>query len=453
MLEYGTMQALQPLLALPDHPALASAARWLFNDPKSPWVPILPEARGVTSQPFLNLVASPLIVVAGFREGVLAGLADKTPLGTVEREDSGITLCKIKDLSTTARGSSNLDLEGFAIGVEYPFRNCDYLASKLSDLEGCPRCDLFWHEKRRDEAVAACVAYIKRFGAVFTTEAPPGVHDFPGPRPHLRFPTLGRPATLEDVASARAIFSHEGNGEARLVSMPPFPLQARCVTLKDSPVDMTDQDGVTRREYHTDGYVWQAEEVRKGEGWERSYAFVGHHVIAQAPASEIEFASQYGRWRNLKGGLDARLELVEPRKTGYEPGRPIPVALQIRNRLGVARSSPTEFVRPAPDGKPALRKGVKLSLWHSSARGPRSFFNQIYPNDPVEPKRDAHFDPGEDSRPLATLDAFEAMRFDINDWFDLTKAGSYRLQINFAAESVIGEGTASEVSFLIGVDE
>jgi len=36
--------------------------------------------------------------------------------------------------------------------------------------------------------------------------------------------------------------------------------------------------------------------------------------------------------------------------------------LHIRNRLGVARSSPVEFVRPGPDDKPALRKGVELSL-------------------------------------------------------------------------------------------
>ena len=111
--------------------------------------------------------------------------------------------------------------------------------------------------------------------------------------------------------------------------------------------------------------------------------------------------------------------------TGYEPGRPILVAMHIRNRLGVARSSPTEFVRPGSDGKPALRKGVDLSLWHSPSRGPRSIFNQVYPNEVIEPKRDAHFDPGERSRLLAPLEAFEAMRLDLNDWFDLTKPGKY----------------------------
>jgi hypothetical protein len=454
MLEYGTFEALQPLLAQPEQPALALAARWLFNDPASPWVPLLPEARGELSQPFQNLFASALIAVAGFREGALAGLADRAPLGTVERDEGGSIHRKIKDLPTLNYGSSNLDMEGFAVGVEYPFRNCDLVASNLSGLEGCPRCELFWPEARRDAAVAACAAYLKRFGGLFTAEAPPGEYDIPHPKAHLRFPTLGKPATREDVASARAIFSLEGHGETRLAQLPGFPQKARWVTLKDTPVDRTYYPpGVTRREYDTEGYVWQAEEVRAGDRWERFYGFVGHHVVARAPAAEIEFGGQFGPWWNLKGGLDARTELVEPRTTGFEPGRPILVATHIRNRLGVARPSPTELVRPASDGKPALRRGVNLSLWRSTPRGPRSVSNQVYPNDAVAPKRDAHFDPGEASRPLAPLEAFEAMRLDLNVWFDLTKPGRYRLRVTFTADSGLGEGSASEAYFQVGVEE
>ena len=46
MLEYGMFDAFPPLFAHSDHPAVAEAAHWLFNDSKSPWVPLLPEARG-----------------------------------------------------------------------------------------------------------------------------------------------------------------------------------------------------------------------------------------------------------------------------------------------------------------------------------------------------------------------------------------------------------------------
>ncbi len=454
MLEYATFDALPPLLAHSTHPALAEAARWLFNDPESPWVPLLPEARGQQSPGVENLFASPLIVVAGFREGVLAGLADKTSLGTVEMGANGSIQRKIKNVPTHIYSSSFLDLTGVAAGVEYPFRYCDYLASKLSELEGCPRCDLFWPEARRDEAVAACVAHLKRFGASYTAVSPPGMNDASGRKAHLTFPILGKLATRDDVASARAIFSLEGQGEARLVKMPGFPQQARWLTLKDRAVTRTySPEGVTRREYDTDGTIWQAEEVRKGDGWERFYGFVGHHVVARAPAAEIEFASPFSTWSNLKGGLDARIELVEPRPAGYEPGRPIVVAMHIRNRLGVDRSSPTEFIRPGPDGKPALRKGVNLALRHSPSRGKRSVFRPVYPNGVVEPKRDAHFDPGAGSRPLAPLDAFEAMRFDLSDWFDLTKPGTYRLQVTFAADSGIGEGFSGEAYFQVGGDE
>ena len=75
------------------------------------------------------------------------------------------------------------------------------------------------------------------------------------------------------------------------------------MTLKDTPVERTYYPGgVTRREYDTDGFVWQAEEVRKGDQWERFYGFVGHHVIARAPAAEIEFRPQWDSGWNLTGG-------------------------------------------------------------------------------------------------------------------------------------------------------
>jgi hypothetical protein len=453
MLEYVTFEALKPLLDNPDQPALASAARWLFNDPKSPWVPLVPEARGQQAPFHQNLFASPLLVVAGFREGVLAGLADKSPIGTVTRIDKTTIERKIKDAAATRYGPNYFDAAEMAVGKEYPFRNCDYVASQVADLEGCPRCDLFWSEARRDEAVAACVAYLKRFGGSFTAQPPLGVHDFPGPRAHLKFPILGKPATLDDVASARAIFSLEGQGEARLASMPGFPQRANWVTLKDSPVDRTYQDGVTRREYETDGMVWQAEEVRKGDGWERFYGFVGHHVVGRAPASEIEFAGQFGPWWNLKGGLDAGIEPVDSRESGYKPGRPILVGLRIRNRLGVARFSPTEFIRIGADGKAALRKGVNLTLWRSAPRGATSRLNEGYPDQVVEPKRDAHFDPGGASRELQPLEVFEAMRLELSDWFDVTKTAKYRLGVTFTAESGLGEGAASEAHFQVSGDE
>lgn len=294
LVEYGRFEALKPLLEQPDHPALASAARWLFNDPKSPWVPLLPEARGQQAH-FQNHIATPLVVVAGYREGLIAGLADKTLLGSVTWGEDGFVEYKINNVPGMKQGGSNLDMEGVKVGEEHPFRNCDYLALKLSDLDGCPRFDLFWPENRRDRAVAACAAYLKRFGDRFTTESPPGMHDFPHPKGHLAFPILKRPASRDEVAAGRAIFSLEGEGETRVVDLPGgLPQKARWTTLKDSPYIVTDQNG-PHRTYRTDGHVWQVEEVRKGDVWERWYGFVGQHTVGRAPASEIELMGGVGR--------------------------------------------------------------------------------------------------------------------------------------------------------------
>ena len=454
MLEYGTFEALKPLLAQPDHPALASAARWLFNDLKSPWVPLLPEDRGARAPGFQNLFDSPLVTIDGFREGVLAALGNKAQLGTIEQAGKNSLRIKIKEGPNTNLGSTKINLDGILTGVKYPFRVCDLVASRLSSLEGSPQCELIWPEARRDEAVAACVAYLKRFGEFFSTEAPVDANDFPEPKAHLKFPTLDHPATAADVVAGRAIFSLAGEGETRQVKLPKLPQKAKWTTLKDTPVDRTySNDGITRREYDTDGYVWQAEEVLRDGRWERSYGFVGHHTVARAPAAEIEFSSQPYLWRNLPGGLDGLLELVVPRPARFEPGQPVLVVTRIRNRLGVAQSCPTEFLRLTSDGKPALRQGIKLSLWHSppSPRS-RSRWGQEPPGDPVEPRRDARFVADQGSRPLEPLEPLEAIRFDVNDWFDLSRPGRYRLRVDFTPEAGIGAGAVGEVLFQVGGD-
>ena len=445
MVAYVKFDVFKPLMTYPDQPALASAARWMFNDPKSAWIPLFSEERSEQILQHENLFASPLMVVAGFREAAMSGLVDKSPLGTVECTGGQVLTLKIK--GEERNGGARFSPEEVARGVKYPFRRCDLVAKNLSLLEGCPRIELFWPEARRDEAVAACLAYVKKFGALLTADLgrPPQVR--------LKLPILGKPATRDDVASGRAIFSLEGLGATRLASMPGLPQPASWVTLKDSPVGGTSADGVEHLWYDTDGYVWQAEEVKKGDAWERFYGFVGHHVIERAPAAEIEFRGEW-RWSPLKGGLDATTAMVDSRPTGYEPGRPVLVKALIRNRLGVAHSSPTEFIRPGPGGKPALRKGMKLALWYTGRGGSRAHLaGLVEPSDQLKPKRDAHFEPGQDSRLLAPLESFEAMQLDLNDWFDLTKPGIYFVAVRFTADSGMGDGESVRSDFTIREDD
>jgi hypothetical protein len=450
MIQYNPAGALIPLYLHPEHPAIAAAARWMFTDPKSPWLPIVPELRGVEIPAMQNFFATPLIVAEGFREGTIAALADRSPYGTILMNPGASVEVKANRGHTSMSGASAAQREGLKPGASVSFRTCDHVASQLSELQGCPRFELFWPEARRDGAIAACVAYLKHYGRNFVNDVTPGWAFAPG---HvtlsLKFAAPGRPATREDVAAGRAIFSLEGEGEVRAVRLPAYPQPARWVVLKDKPMDVT-TGHVTRVAYDSDGYVWQAEEVRKGDRWERHYGFVGHHVIAKAPASEVEFAHTFGGPFMLTGGLAATLEPADAKATSYATGSPIPIVLRVANRLGVPRDAPTEFVRPGPDGKPALRKGMALKLYYTAeVASERNGFGS-FPDEEVAIRRDARFDPGPASRSLAPLESFEAGRLDPADWFDVSRPGRYRLAVKFDSDSGVGEGYGTEVYFQVG---
>ncbi len=90
-------------------------------------------------------------------------------------------------------------------------------------------------------------------------------------------------------------------------------------------------------------------------------------MIARVPAAEIELRdARFGRnWGPLASGLDAQIEPLDSHNDGYEPGRPILMAMRIRNRRGVENTAPTEFLRRGDDGRTALRRGVALAVFYS----------------------------------------------------------------------------------------
>ncbi len=336
-------------------------------------------------------------------------------------------------------------------GVEVAFRACDFIAWKLSTLEGAPECELCWSQERRDAAIAAARGYLLTYGRDLSADGVTGKDDFPHPRAHLRFPALERPATDDDAREGRAIFSLAGKGEVRVAPMSAsFPIRAKWLTLQAFPIDRQYGNGTTRREYLQDGWVWQAEEVHRGDRWERSYGFVGHATIARAPASEIEFSPDQHRMPTLLDGLDARLELSSPAEGGLPPGRPVIMTLKIRNCRGVEKPVPTEFLRPADDGKPALRRGLSLALFDIATDTAGVAFSAVPRNGEHTPTRTARFEPGDASRILAPTESFEAMQIDLSDWFGALGAGTYRVHLTFAKNSGLGEGTTNDAYFAIG---
>jgi hypothetical protein len=289
------LTAFQPMIDHRDHPSVARASRWMFTSPLSPWLPL---AVGASTYrwPNENLFASPLISLSTFREALRAGLCDKSVFGIIIKVEGDPN--QLQYTFRTEPLPSPYAINGELPGVsEVSFRTSDYIASKLSEIPGAPLCELFWPEARRDEAVAAMIVFLDRFGERLVSGPTPVSNNGMSIRARLAFPSLDKPASGDDVAHGRAIFSLEGQGETRLVTLPKVPERARLVGTKEG------HDAVV-------GWVWQAEEVNKGGVWQRYYGFVGQHSVKKVAASEIEFIASQTGWQNSKAGLVPKAGMI-----------------------------------------------------------------------------------------------------------------------------------------------
>jgi hypothetical protein len=442
---------LNPLWTYPDDRALAAAARAMFLDPKSPWLPLIPvEKYADRRRPYTKLIASPLACVPVFREALIAALADRTKVGTAVRRPTGLVHY---ELAMGEHGAHNDPPDPGAVerpGTAVPIRTCDYVAWKLQTLEGAPECLLTWSEARRDRAIAASAEYLRRYGPHLAAEYPPDDPDHWHQIARLRFPILDHPATPDDVREGRAAFSAAGEGEARVVKLPSgYPVHARWLALADLRLDSSRRAGPPGFGSLQDGWVWQGEEVLKGGRWERSYGFVGHATIARVAASEIKFSPDSSRRQDPPSGFAARIEPVGATVSVFRPGQPIIVELRLYNARGTEGSAPTEFLRAAADGKPALRRGVTVTVSEIPSRNDERPEAVLAPTT-REPSRTEHFDPGPAARLLGPTESFAAMRIDVNDWYAGLPPGSYFLELTFEAVSGIGKGSTNWVSFGIG---
>jgi len=456
-------EAFEPMWIERDHPAIIEASRALFTDPKSPWLPLSAGNRHVVGFNRDRLETSPLIRVPAFREAVFEALSDKTPNGVMKRSAEHPDQLSFEIKGGTSggfRSQDMADLEKLPLDEERPVRVCDWLALLLSSLDGTPRFEMAWPEPKRDEAVTAIAAFLRRYGDNYevTTSVEPA-HPFEN-FPRLGFPRLDRPATPADVEAARAIFSLEGlGGEARVVPLPEVPLSAAWTTLEDTPVvsRQTTPDGKTKtiHSFNRSINVWQAEEVREEDRWTRYFGFVSSGRVGRAPAEEVEFREgpYYGFERPINP-VGVRLSFVDPPKTlpnEFPPGGPSLVAVRLRNHLGLDQTVPTEFIRPGPDGKPALRPGVTIKLTRVDLPPAlrRDGFEKPPPPEELKPTRDARFTPGDATRTLGPAETFEAFRIDLRDWFDLSRPGQYRAQVEFGDGSGIARADVGELYFRV----
>src|SRR5581483_1662203 len=137
-LEQNLIAALRPFYALPGDRALAEAADWLFNDPKSAWVPLIVKGKQNSGYHEAALITSPMVSVPAFRKMLLTALGDRSPAGKAQLSEGGGLQVKTETGISTGRGHSRVDPLAPKPGVEVPFRMGDFYAWELSGLEGSP---------------------------------------------------------------------------------------------------------------------------------------------------------------------------------------------------------------------------------------------------------------------------------------------------------------------------
>jgi hypothetical protein len=457
---------MEPLWRNPHNLHVNTITDWLFNNPASPWMPLLVKRTGSVYW-VSDLLRTPLVSVAAFRTHLLRELANTAEAGTAKTDAEGRVSIAI-NAGWSAQYNPSSDVPQPAPGSEIEFRVCDVYANQLSRLEGTPPCELWWPREKRDAAVAACFAFLRQYGARY--EYSPGqeaLQDFHDKEPRLTFAPRNGLATPLDVRSGRAIFSLGAAGTARMAQLPDFPIKARWTTLKKYPRQVsfwnskTNESGV-RTDYEQEGQIWQAEEMLVNGQWQRFYGFAGRYEVARVPASEIEVLPENSWWwAPLSNGVDVMVE--PPGKT--RAGRSftltpvalrdaLPVSVWLRNRRGTPQAIAAVFKQN--EAKPAPHNAMPwIQLFYAPYLATRPTPRHV-PADgdwlPVAPL--PHHVPAQRqlSRTLQPGEEFKAVSFDLRTLFPITRPGFYRLDVSFPTASGI-EGKAAETRFEIVDDD
>ena len=463
-IEKNQAAALEPLWRLPAQPVLAEAATWLFNDPASPWVPLISPTKQNSGYHEGSLIPSPLVAVPGFRSLLQKALTDKTLAGTASVSDQRGVQINFTTGVSTGIGSAKVDPLMPKPGEKVAFRMADYYGWKLAELEGSPPFELYWPEVRRDQGLVEMSAFLNRRGDRFA--GPDSVADPYGefharspfsPYARLTFPALDHPATREEVERGLAIFSNEGVGERRVVATLKRPLMGNWVTFHDFPSIQMPVDPKTGpiTIYDQHGRFWQAEEVLTDGQWKRFYGFVGSHVIARVPAEEVEITDwPYSGTGTIPDGVDALFfgPAAQGDKTNHALGSPLLMTLRLENHSGLDRQAPVEFARKREDRVATLREGFDIKVdrapegttWSQSRAGALKW-------EALTSRFDVHFKPEATTRTLRPAESFEPLVMDLNDWFHFDKPGLYRVSVSFAKDLGVSGKPMYPAVFAIGV--
>ncbi|MBN2383600.1 hypothetical protein JXQ70_12040 [bacterium] len=443
-----TSEAFKPIWKFPDDPALAENVDWLFNKSSSPWFPIINPNRNTGMRAY-ELITSPLIATTAFRKHVLHFLKEKLVAGHLEvKEDERIDIVIKNGWGTTATPYPGDPLVPEP-GTKFNIRLCDVYADLISRLEGSPGFEYFWPESKRDKTIKAIATFITQYGGRYTIPDAEWEDE-----PALVFPTTEKPATKEDVALGRAIFSLEGKGASRLWAMPARPMNAEWPTINVFPRGSSHWDGQTKkmiRNVYQDpqGKVWQAEELFEDGAWKRYYGFVGNYCVIKVPAEEIEFPGGF-LWKKLDKGFEYRFFFIDARQKGclssettLNMSDALIVTFQVRNLKGIAQNAPPILNDINDNNDPTFLPGVHIELHLLPAETDTDecsipiFMGSRLDIDCKEwaevarngSKRYLKVGSPKILAPTETVDIFT---IDLMDWFDIQQPAPYRLRVSFS---------------------
>ncbi|HWB58455.1 MAG TPA: hypothetical protein VG733_03145, partial [Chthoniobacteraceae bacterium] len=421
----------------PDAPSIQKAVQKMFGGKDAPW-------RVRNQYGVVHLLNSPMLGFALVRGQALLGLGDTKVIGEAKRWPNGNIGTRMFDQDPQRNPPLNPP------GIE--IRVCDYYASQIAGAEVFQAFELDWPMEKRDAAIAADKALLKQYGDAFGFHASPALGRIAGSRAPFDseqpwFEKLDHPATAQDVAQGRAIFSLGGN--ARPWPMPAYPLYANRSASKQDPANATQPQN--------DGFVWQAEEVMENGKWERYYGFTGRHQIEKVPASEITFpAGAPWTWRPVTEFFDSTIDLPETkalRRAAYssyvgDTDSPLVVAFKAHNRSGLDQQLPSPLALPANAAK-TLPPGIILHLEYSAkinpdvanpppvqedflfgSGGKPPFDYGTWSELPMKKEIAA----GDGKAPGPTVPAgcdVTLLQADLRDYFDMSRPGSYRLKAKF----------------------
>jgi hypothetical protein len=306
---FSAVDCLEPLWSFPDEAPNRSLAEALFLKPAAKWRYFLPKDIFATWS--VDVLKSPMLGVAAFRQETLAELSNETLLMKIRLPtDKGNQFDVHNQWIQHFLWDYPTDVLAPKDG-NYDLRICDVYASGLSRVRGLPWVAWYWPAEKRDAARALMIQRLKQYGPRFAystleipgdpeSSMPAELHVFAA-EARMTFKKFDHPATKAEVESGDAIFSLEGPAECRVVPLASFPTRAKWATLTDHPGLMQTYDPKTKVSTEVpvvdqSGLIWQAEEILQNGKWIRYYGFVGRHVIEKVPATEIEFLKEGERY-------------------------------------------------------------------------------------------------------------------------------------------------------------